>query len=92
MATVFDELDREWRRLARDAAAARELAGVCSLAAARTLGELEAWVRSASPADADRVLFALVSVAVDGSQLAGRVLLQLLQPGVRRLVGWRRMC
>jgi hypothetical protein len=88
---VFSALDREWRRLAGSRAAARQLADVRRVAgSARTLADVEPSVRRAGPADADRVLLALVARAVDGDGLAGdplaaRVLLQLLLPGTRNL-------
>jgi hypothetical protein len=86
MANVFDLLDAEWRRLDCDRAAARRLPTVCAVAGrAWTLGEVERFVRAADPADADRVLLALVALAVEGDQLAARVLLQLLLPGTRAL-------
>jgi hypothetical protein len=86
MLSVLDLLDREWGRLATDAGAARRLADVRALAGrATSLGEVEAYVRSADAAMADRVLVALAARAVEGDTLAARVLLQLLLPGVRRL-------
>jgi hypothetical protein len=86
MANVFDLLDAEWRRLSCDRAAARRLPTVCEAAGrAWTLGEVERFVRAAHPADADRVLLALVARAVEGDQLAARALLQLLLPGTRAL-------
>jgi hypothetical protein len=50
-----------------------------------SLGDVERFVRAAHPADADRVLLALVRRAVVGDDLAARVLLQLLLPGTRAL-------
>ena len=87
MTCVFDLLDREWQRLARDRAAARRLAGVCTVAGgAGSLADLEAYVRAAGPAEADAVLLALVQRVVgEGDELAARVLLQLLLPGTRNL-------
>lgn len=86
MGSVFEQLDGEWRRLARDPGAAARLAEVCAAAAhARTLGDVERFVRACEPDDADRVLVALVARAVEDDVLAARVLLQLLLPGVRRL-------
>lgn len=58
----------------------RELAGD-----AASLADVERYVRSASPEDADGVLLALVARAVDDDELAARVLLQLLLPGTRNL-------
>ncbi|HEX6421699.1 MAG TPA: hypothetical protein VFZ77_24565 [Acidimicrobiales bacterium] len=86
MADVFEILDREWRRLSCDRRVVRHLRPVCELAGdAHTAGDVERFVRGAHPADADRVLLALVSRAVDGDGLAARVLLQLLLPGTRAL-------
>jgi hypothetical protein len=86
MASVFDLLDNEWRRLSHDRSAARRLAGVCAIAGgARSLGDVERFVRGAHPGDADRVLLALVARAVESDDLAARVLLQLLLPGARSL-------
>jgi hypothetical protein len=86
MANVFDLLDAEWRRLSCDRSTARRLRPVCEVAGgAWSLGEVERFVRAAHPADADRVLLALVSRAVADDQLAARVLLQLLLPGTRAL-------
>jgi DNA-directed RNA polymerase specialized sigma24 family protein len=83
---VFDQLDREWRRLATSAPAAQHLADVCHVAGgAPSLGELERYVRAADAPTADAVLAALVARAVRGDRLAARVLLQLLLLGVRRL-------
>jgi hypothetical protein len=86
MATVFELLDREWEVLAGDRAAARRLGDVRRAAGgAGSLHEVERFVRAADPADADRVLLALVTRAVDRDDLAARVLLQLLLPGTRSL-------
>jgi len=86
MHSVFDLLDSEWRQLSDNRTAARRLRDVRALAGdARTLGELQLYVRSAQPADADRILLALVARAVDDDALAARVLLQLLLPGTRNL-------
>jgi hypothetical protein len=85
-ATVFDSLDWEWARLRQSRDASRHLASVCATAGgARTLEDMEQYVRGAAPEDADRVLLALVDLAVDGDDLAARVLLQLLLPGARSL-------
>lgn len=86
MGSVFDLLDGEWRRLSGDRVAARRLGSVCEIAGgALSLGDVERFVRAAPPPDADRVLLALVSRAVDRDGLAARVLLQLLLPGTRTL-------
>jgi hypothetical protein len=87
MTCVFDLLDREWQRLARDRAAARRLSGVRAVAGgAGNLADLERYVRGAGPAEADAVLLALVTRVVErGDELAARVLLQLLLPGTRNL-------
>jgi hypothetical protein len=86
MRSVFDLLDDEWRRLRADRGARRRLQDVCDAAGgAVSLGDVERFVRAAHPADADRVLLALVRRAVVGDDLAARVLLQLLLPGTRAL-------
>lgn len=86
MANMFELLESEWRRLGQDRAAAHRLRTVCDEAGgARTLDDVERYVRNAQPADADRVLLALVTEAIEGDGLAARVLLQLLLPGARRL-------
>jgi hypothetical protein len=87
MSNVFDLLDREWVQLSGDRTAARRLAPVCRLGGdVRSLGDLERHVRSSAPADADRILLALVTRVVDhDDRLAARVLLQLLLPGTRNL-------
>ncbi|HET6949396.1 MAG TPA: hypothetical protein VFI47_03415 [Acidimicrobiales bacterium] len=87
MATVFEQLDREWTRLSRNRTAAAQLRDVCEAAGgAPDLAGIERYVRAASSADADRVLLALVTrAAEDGCHLSARVLLQLLLPGTRRL-------
>jgi hypothetical protein len=83
---LFEALEREWQRLGVDRVAARRLGDVCFLAGgARSLVEVERFVRRAGPAEADRVLLALVNRAVVGDTLAARVLLQLLLPGTRGL-------
>src|SRR5215207_9022832 len=77
MASVFDQLDRDWARVADDRAVARRLPGACAAAGgAATLAEVERFVRSASAVDDDEL---------PGDRLAARALLQLLLPGVRRL-------
>jgi len=84
--TVFDLLDGEWRKLSHEPTTARRLRDVCRCADdARTLADVEAYVRGAGPEAADRVLLALVTRAVAGDELAARVLLQLLLPGTRNL-------
>ena len=84
--TVFELLEREWRGLCRDRGAVRGLGEVGRLAGgARSLEEVERYVRRAGPEEADAVLLALVRRAVVGDDLAARVLLQLLLPGTRNL-------
>jgi len=84
--TVFELLEQEWARLRCDRLAARRLADVCAVAGgALSLADVEAYVRSAGPEEADAVLLALVRRAVGGDDLAARVLLQLLLPGTRNL-------
>lgn len=86
MANMFELLESEWHRLGQDRAAADRLCAVCDVAGgARSLGDVERFVRTAGPARADRVLLALVAPAIEGDALAARVLLQLLLPGARRL-------
>jgi hypothetical protein len=86
MTDMFRLLEAEWTmHLAHDPAARAQLAEVLDAVGARTLGDLEAHVRAAAPAEADRVLLALVRRAVAGDDLAARVLLQLLLPGARSL-------
>jgi hypothetical protein len=86
MSTVIEQLEREWCQIAVDRRAARRLRTVCDAAdRAADLGQLELYVRRAAPADADRILVALVGPASGGGKLEARVLLQLLLPGVRRL-------
>jgi hypothetical protein len=84
--SVFELLEGEWRRLRSDRGAARRLAEICRVAGAATsLADVEDYVRSAGPEEADAVLLALVRRAVEGDGLAARVLLQLLLPGTRNL-------
>ncbi|MGH9213944.1 MAG: hypothetical protein ACRD2C_25215 [Acidimicrobiales bacterium] len=86
MAGVFEMLEREWSQLCRSRAAARQLDDVCRIAGdARSLADVEAFVRHADPAATDHVLLALVTRAIAGESLAARVLLQLLLPGTRSL-------
>jgi hypothetical protein len=86
MSSVFELLDREWDQLSTNRSAARRLRAVREQAGgAPSLAGIERYVRTASPEDADRVLLALVARAVDGDDLAARVLLQLLLPGTRNL-------
>jgi hypothetical protein len=58
---------------------------VCALAGVTTLAQLEAYVRQASPDDADAVQARLAARASGGDGLAARVLLQLLLGSARRL-------
>jgi hypothetical protein len=86
MQSVFELLDSEWRQLSASRSAAQRLRDVRALAGdARTLADVERYVRRADPADADRILLALVARAVEDDALAARVLLQLLLPGTRNL-------
>jgi hypothetical protein len=86
MTNVIAMLDRDWRQLSSDRVAARRLRSVCRIAGgAASLGDVERYVRRSGPAEADRVLLALVARASDGDALAARVLLQLLLPGTRNL-------
>lgn len=86
MPTVFELLDREWRRLSRDRVAAARLSDArCVAGRAASLADLERFVRTAGDEAVDRVLLALVERAVAGDAIAARVLLQLLLPGTRNL-------
>jgi hypothetical protein len=86
MGNVFTALDCEWERLASSRAIARRLPDVCRTAGgARTLAEVQRYVRRSDPAEADQVLLALVARAIEGDDLAARALLQLLLPGTRSL-------
>ena len=85
MANVFEHLDREWQHIAASRSSTRRLRPVCDLAGVVSPAELERYVRSAAPEDADRILLALVERALAGDQLSARTLLQLLLPGTRNL-------
>jgi hypothetical protein len=86
MESLFDRFDREWETLGADRRMAVRLPEVLQLAgSAATLEALRRWVVAAPAHDSDRVLLALVSRSVEGHELAARVILQLLLPGVRRL-------
>jgi len=85
MESLFERLEREWSRLACSRSAAASLPEVLELAGARDLDGVRRHVETSPPADADRILAALAARAVEGDELAGRVLLQLLLPGTRRL-------
>lgn len=83
---VFELLDDEWRStLAGDPALARRLPDLLELTGSRTLAEVDAWIARATPGDADRALNLLAARAVEGDDLAARVLLQRLLPGARSL-------
>jgi hypothetical protein len=83
---IFELLDAEWRNtLAGDPALARRLPELLELTGGRTLAEAEAWIARAAPGDADRALSLLAARAVEGDDLAARVLLQRLLPGARSL-------
>ena len=86
MSSVFELLDAEWVRLGVSRGAGRRLSDVRERAGnALTISDVERYVRSASPEDADGVLLALAARAVEDDELAARVLLQLLLPGTRNL-------
>jgi len=86
MESLFDLLDREWEGLGADRRAAARLPEILEIAGgASCLEGVRQWTRAADPGSADRVLLALAARSVEGDQLAGRVLLQLLLPGVRSL-------
>jgi hypothetical protein len=83
---IFELLDDEWRStLAGDPALARRLPELLELTGGRTLAEADAWIARAAPGDADRALNSLAVRAVEGDDLAARVLLQRLLPGARSL-------
>jgi hypothetical protein len=83
--SLFEQLEYEWRSLGSDRRTARRLSDVLALAGATDLEGVRRWVGSASPAESDPLLLCLVGRAAEGDQLAGRVMLQLLLPGIRRL-------
>jgi hypothetical protein len=83
--SLFEQLEREWAALGVDRRAARRLPEVIAITGGHDLEGVRRWVVAASAAESDRVLVALVARAVEGDQLAGRVMLQLLLPGTRRL-------
>lgn len=85
MASVFDELDRDWRRLRVDRRAVGQLREVCAVAGVEDLAGLERYVMDAPRTAADAVLVVLIRRAVDGEGLSARVLMQLLLPGIRRV-------
>jgi DNA-directed RNA polymerase specialized sigma24 family protein len=85
VALIFDELDRDWRRLRSDRRAEARLSDICALAGVERLEDLETAVHNAARPRADAVLAALVRRALAGEGLAARVLLQLLLPGARRV-------
>ena len=85
MQSLFDQLEREWVALGINRRAARRLPDVLAITGGHDLDAVRRWVVAARPAESDRVLVALVARAIEGDQLAGRVLLQLLLPGTRRL-------
>lgn len=84
--SVFDALDRTWARLASspDAVAALERWRPEPALAAPDLDTLVARVWAASKSDADRVHASLAARA-STDEIAARVLLQLLRPGLRNL-------
>lgn len=83
---IFDLLDEEWRRtLAHDRTVGRRLPELLELTGGRTLAEADSWIARAEPGDADRALQLLAARAVEGDDLAARVLMQRLLPGARRL-------
>lgn len=92
MASIFDELEREWPRLVERPEVARSLSDVCSIVDVGHPRELVAQMREATPTASNAVLAVLVARATAGDGLAGRVTLQLLLPGARRLARrWPRL-
>jgi hypothetical protein len=85
MESLFDRLDRDWQRLASSRTAAAALPEVLYEAGARDLAGVRHRTETGGPAAADRILALLAARAVEGDELAARVLLQLLLPGARRL-------
>lgn len=85
MESLFERLEREWRHLGSNRSTAARLPEVLEMTAARDLDGVRRRVEASAPAEADRVLAALAARAVEGDELAARVLLQLLLPGARRL-------
>lgn len=84
MPSVFDNLELEWAHLAPHRPE-EDLGTVCAEVGAVTLGDLLTWARAASPSESDRVLRPLAGQAAGGSEVAVRVLLQILLPGTCRL-------
>src|SRR5205085_8981101 len=82
--SVFNALDAEWEGLT-GCPVRGEGADICAEAGVSDLAHLLAHVRRATPAESDIVMAALVRRAAAGSDLAARVLLQLLLPATRRL-------
>lgn len=87
MATLFDELDREWATLAASPRIARATRHILDLAdGAGDWREAQQWMRApdAGPAAKNRVLAALIhNATVDGDRVAARIALALLTPGIR---------
>lgn len=85
MESLFERLERDWQRLATSRTAAAALPEVLAVADAKDLAGVRNRTEAGGPAVADRILAALAARAVEGDELAARVLLQLLLPGTRRL-------
>ena len=85
MESLFERLERDWQRLATSRTAAAALPEVLAVADAKDLAGVRQRTETGGPAVADRILAALAARAVEGDELAARVLLQLLLPGTRRL-------
>lgn len=85
MESLFERLERDWQRLAASRTAAAALPDVLAEAGAKDLAGVRNRAETGGPAAADRILTLLAARAVEGDELAARVLLQLLLPGTRRL-------
>ncbi len=84
MAAVFEELDREWERLAASATFREAWRGwqrsFPVLGEVDGLVNLPGWLLAQEPAVTDPVVSGLL---VEGSEVAARVVFQVLQPGIR---------
>lgn len=87
MPTLLEQLDLEWHHhIGHNARAARQLPEIGELTNTATLDAAKRWTHNASAADADQVLLALVRRSTTGDQIAARVLMQFLMPGIARIV------
>jgi hypothetical protein len=91
LGNVITALEAEWSHISHNRTATTRLRDVRRTAGdAKDLAGVEAYVRNATPPDADQVLLILVTHVVETpdprtAKLAARVLLQLLLPGTRKL-------